>query len=63
MLKKIDIIPGWKGAILGFLTALVALLAQAGVPLPEWVTDSWLASLAAVLAIAASLALKWMRGR
>ena len=53
--------PGWKAGIFGFLVALVALLNDLGLPVPEWVTESWMTKAAAVGAILLALLMKKLR--
>lgn len=51
----------WKAAVMGFLVAIVALLAELGVVVPDWITESMLAKVAAVIYILIALVLKWTR--
>lgn len=54
--------PGWKAAIYGLLGALVAVLVEFGVELPDWIDDSALTKVAWFLAVLASVVLKGTRG-
>jgi len=61
LLTRLDVAPGWKGAVLGFFVAVVAMLSQMGVAMPAWLDDSLLTDVAAVVAIALALVLKATR--
>lgn len=52
---------GWKSGIYGFLVALVVMLNEFGVPVPDWVDENWMLKTAATIAIALSLLLKKLR--
>lgn len=53
--------PGWKSGIFGFLVATVVMLNEFGVPVPDWIDESWMTKAAAIVAIALSLLLKKLR--
>lgn len=52
---------GWKSGVFGFLVATVAMLSEFGVPIPDFIDESLMAKVAAVVAIGLSLILKKMR--